>query len=230
MIDLCCQFGWLEFTGFISGNITRGATLARCAETENWPVYARTAYVQSCALLEELRKEQVQLIDSPLYDTQPDFDEEVAKIKQQQWMEANTESRYLLLSDALQLMYDKEILKSKLPARFFRYHNAHLWDRHILCFISVWLNEKKIWCDDWTLYVKRMASFVSEPDVAAKVINDVNIASRLVLTSSALYENGKMLETDLSGIVKERSAQLYQLNMVESEKDNDNVSYMWKTA
>lgn len=231
MVDLCCQFGWLEFTGFISGNITRGPLLAKCAETENWPAYARTAYVQSCALFEGLRKEQAQLIDLPLYDTQPDVDPEVNAIKQQQWIDANTETRYLFLADAVQVMYDKGLIKSKLPARFFRYHNAHLWDRHILCFVSIWLGEKKVWCDDWALYVKRMAGFVAEKEIAEKIVNDVNVAGRLVLTHSALHENCKMLEADLCVIMKERSVQLYPLDMVESEKEsNGNISYMWKAA
>lgn len=214
MIDLCCQLGWIEFTGFISANITRGKLLAQCAETPNWNVYARTAFVHSCALLEVLRKEQTQFIDMPLIDVQPDRDESVTKQKVAQWRESNVEIRYLYLADSLQLMYDQEIIKSRLPVKFFRYHHYHLWDRHITCFLLIWLNENKIWYDDWAFYAKRMAGFVDDDVIRDKICEEIIASQRWVLMMAALGENLKTVREDIMGVLEKRASEQYKFTYV----------------
>ena len=214
MIDLCCELGWVEFTGFISGNITRGNLLAECGRTPNWGEYAKTAFVQSCALLEVLRKEQAQFIDLPLFKSQDDLDEHVAEVRNANWAAANTEVRYMKLADALQLMYDQGFLKSKLPVKFFRYHNYHLWDRHLIAYVLMWLQENKIWFDDWVFYVKRLASFVADKDAAAKICEEAAGAQRWVLMHAALSENCKILKADLMGILEKRTIETYPLTFV----------------
>jgi hypothetical protein len=216
--------------GFISGNITRGAKLAACV-TPNWKAYSKTAYVQSCALLEGLCKETAQLIDTPFYESQVAVDEHVIPEIQKQWAQANTVARYLYLSDALQLMYDQGLLKKKLPAKFFRYHNYHLWDRHICCAAHVWLSEKNIWFDEWTLYTKKLTSFLADEKMAAKIIEDVNATLRLVLMKSAIEENAKIVEASIQEMYNEHNKEQYPMNIVENDKAaSSNVTNMFKAA
>ena len=230
LIDLCCMFGWLDMTGFISGNIVRGKKLASCV-TDNWGSYAKTAYVQSCALLEGLRADLSILMDSPLYDTQADVDEMVGDTKARQWAHANTVVRYLYLSDALQLMYDKGLLKSKLPAKFFRYHHYHLWDRHICCCLHLWISEKKSWFDDWAVYAKKLAAFVSDNEIAENIVKEVNTAQRLVLMNSAVEDNAKMLLDAIKDMEKLHNIEQYHMDIVEKEHTKSHtVAHMFKAA
>ena len=230
LIDLCCTFGWLDVTGFISGNITRGKKLASCVNY-NWGSYAKTAYVQSCALLDGMRADQAILIDSPVYDTQPDVDEFVTDTKAQQWFEANTVVRYLYLAEALQVMYDQGILKSKLPPKFFRYHNYHLWDRHITCALHVWISEKKIWFDDWALYAKKLASFVDDKEIADNLVNEVNTAQRLILMQRAVDENSRIIGDAISDMHKLHNIEQYNMDIVEKEHEKSaSVTNLFKTA
>ena len=229
-IDLCSRFGWLDMCGFISGNIIRGKKLASCV-TQNWKAYAKTAYVQACALLEGLKNDQAKLIDSPVYDTQGDVDEHVVVTKMKQWADANTVVRYLYLSDALQLMYEQGILKDKLPPKFFRYHHYHLWDRHICCFLHLWISEKNVWFDEWALYAKKLSEFVDDKDVAASIISEVNTAQRLVLMQKAVDENAKMLGLAIEDMHKLHNIEQYKMDIVEREEDSSAiVNHFFKAA
>ena len=230
-VDLCCKFGWLDMCGFISGNIVRGAKLAACV-TPNWDAYAKSAYVQACALLEGLCKDTAQLVDSPLYDSQAAVDEHVRPTIQKQWAQANTVVRYLYLSEALQIMYDMGLLKKKLPAKFFRYHNYHLWDRHICCATFVWMSEQKIWFDEWVIYAKKLASFVADECLAAKIVEDVNAAQRLVFMKSAADENARIIGEQIQSMYDEHNKEQYPMNIVDSEdgKKSANIRQMFKAA
>ncbi len=160
-----------------------------------------------------------------MFDTQPDVDETVNDTKAQQWLEANTVVRYLYLSDAVQLMYDQGLIKSKLPARFFRYHNYHLWDRHISCFLWIWKAEKKIWFDDWALYVKKFASFIAEEEIGKKLAHDVNNAQRLVLMKHSVEDNAKFLDDQIDALYKEHNKQEYEIDIAEAKNAEPGIVY-----
>jgi glycosyltransferase involved in cell wall biosynthesis len=66
LLELCSAFGWIEMTGFITGNLCRGSQFAKIAETPNWKKYAKSAFVQSAAILEALRDRPAAFVDIPL--------------------------------------------------------------------------------------------------------------------------------------------------------------------
>lgn len=173
LIDLCCQLGWLDMTGFISGNITRGGLLAKCAETPNWPLYAKSAYVHSCAIFETLLRHKAQFIDLPLVGTQ---EEQQSAQVLAQWAQERTAERYFYVAQALAAMMEKGIIKAKLPAKFFRYVNYHLWDRHLSYFAAGFVESGQAWDDSWAFHVKLLADMVSDEAVAESVRADVDAA------------------------------------------------------
>lgn len=212
MIDLCNTFGWIEFTGFNTGNIIRGPDLYRCAQTKHWNEYAKNAFVHSCALLEGLFNDQSQFIDLPLIRAQEDDNPELTK---EYWAKGNTQARYLYLIDALELMKSDGLIKGKLPAKFFRYHNYSLWDRHITTFISEWINNKKIWNADWVDCVVRMAEMVKEDDIANGIRTSVNEAIKCVDSIIESIDKGNTTEEELIKIYNRSNTAIYPFTFVE---------------
>ncbi len=90
LFDLANTFGWIEMTGFITGNITRGHLLAKAAESKHWPKYAKCSFVQSCALLEALRDRPCAFLDIPLITSQ---EMEQTEETMQNWKEQNIAGR-----------------------------------------------------------------------------------------------------------------------------------------
>ena len=128
-------------------------------------------------------------------------------------------------------MFDQGLLKSKLPVKFFRYHHYHLWDRHICCFLHLWISEKKIWFDDWALYVKKLASFIDDKAIAESIVNEVNIAQRLVILNKAMDDNSKIIFENIEDMHKLHNVELYNMDIVEQENEKSpNVTHLFKTA
>jgi len=206
LIDLCCQMGWLDMTGFISGYITRGEALARCAEVEHWGLYAKSAFVQSCALLDVLLVEQAQFIDIPLIDTQ----EETQTVEcSARWSAENIAARYFNVAEAIESMMARGLIKKKLPIKFFRYMNYHLWDRHLTYYISCWMHNGEIWHDEWAKHMESLASLIDDEDVAKRIREDVENSMCLVKAHAVLKVKEKTTETALKEIYERRSSSPY---------------------
>ncbi len=141
LLGLCNTFGWLEMTGFITGNITRGDALRECAESPHWKRYAKSSFVQSCALLEVLKDSPAALWDVPLVSTQ---NEKQTQACVDRWEADKIGERYLWIVDALDLMFDEGILTKKLKRAFFRYQNLTFFDRHIVYFTFDYVQNKVI--------------------------------------------------------------------------------------
>lgn len=170
LIDLCRNFGWIDMTGFITGNICRGPLLAKCAETPRWKEYAKNAFVQSCALLEGLQHEQAAFLDLPLIDTQhKDQTEETIK----RWSTNLIAARYQFLSTALERMYEDGVLKDKMPPKFFRYLSYHLWDRFLSYMTNDYVDRMQMWSDDAWANVLRFTNFCDDEEVVKNVQRDI---------------------------------------------------------
>lgn len=205
LFDLACSIGWLEMTGFITGNVTRGTWLAKCAESHNWDIYAESAYVQSCVLLETLRDEQAQFIDLPLIDTQePQQSAQVLA----QWQQERTAERYLYLDKALQSMMAQGILPAKLPAKFFRYVNYHLWDRHITYFLAA-VQAGAIWAPQWIARVKALADMLDDKTLAKGVNDALDQAVSLAHQRTDAARNLAMAESLMAAMHEKHNAAIY---------------------
>lgn len=197
LINLCGSLGWIEMTGFITGNITRGHLLAKAAETPNWKVYAKSAYVQSCALLELLKDSPCAFYDKYLVDTQ---DKEMTQTTGERWATMDISTRYLWIVDAIDVMFENGILTDKLPSKFFRYLNVNMWDRFIYFYINDFLDSKALWTEDTWGRVARFARFLDDEDEAKAVMRDVEAARGLATLALYMEANVQGIRTELTSL------------------------------
>lgn len=177
LLDLCRNFGWIDMTGFITGNITRGDWLHKASETPRWKEYARNSFVQSCALLECLKDEPAVFLDLPLIDTQ---NRDMTQDTINRWAKNRIAARYQYLSLAVERMFDDGILTAKLPAKFFRYLSYHMWDRFLTYMPSDYIDKGQMWSEDSWGNVARFAQFIEEEDIAKRIVQDVEAARGLI--------------------------------------------------
>lgn len=210
-IDLCKNIGWLEITGFITGNICRGKRLAHAAETPRWKEYAKSAFVHSLALLEELYHDQAMFLDIPCVQTQAAQQTEECIKK---WIEFNIAARYLFIATGIERMYEDEILTEKLPQKFFRYQGFHLWDRFITNFAADYLNHNQLWIEDSWANVARYAKFLDDPEIAASLEQDVEVMRGMIGVHFYMQKNLEGLRSEIEQIAIRRGESLYPYSYV----------------
>lgn len=214
LYDLCCTFGWIDMTGFLTGNVTRGHWLAKAAETRYWNSYAKSAFVQSCAILEALKDQPAAFLDIPLVRTQ-DRSEEQKQAGVAQWIAGNTGERYVYVIDAIELMFENGILTKKLPAKFFRYINYHLWDRFIVDYTQCYAGSKALWPDDVWGRVSRFARFLADENLALQIMKDAEETRALATLSLYLQKNQELLHNQLVDLATKHSAAIYPYQFME---------------
>lgn len=126
LLELCSTFGWLDMTGFITGNIVKTYKLVSAVNSPHWGKWSKNAFPQSCALLEALHDSKAMFIDLPMIDSQ-----EKALDDYKRWEQNQTATRYFYVDEALQDMADRGVITLPLDNVFFRYHSYFLWDRLI---------------------------------------------------------------------------------------------------
>ena len=206
LFDLCNTFGWIDMTGFITGNITRSEKLRQAAELPSWDLYAQTAFVQSCALLEVLKDDISILVDSCIIDTQDNSESEDTR---KRWIEDNIAGRYMLLCYALEDMYNREVFKVKMRPAFFRYLDFHLWDRFFGGFLTDYINDGVLRPDsEWDLIAK-LTPFISDDKVAKGVMDDIEKSKGLIRLHAYLQTNLNGLKEQLIEILNSRCDKHY---------------------
>ncbi len=127
LIDLCNAIGWLDMTGFITGNIVRTKHWRTAAALPTWDLYAKNAFAHACALLEVLHDQEAAFFDWPVVRTQePAVTEETMA----RWNQFNVGLRYHYIDEAFVSMRNRGIIGTLKP-KFFRYLSYYLWDRFI---------------------------------------------------------------------------------------------------
>jgi len=211
LFDLCNTFGWIEMTGFITGNITRGELLWKASFSDHWKQYAKCAFVQSCALLEVLHDRPSEFIDIPLITSQ---EKDQTDATMQTWKDQNIAGRYLYVVDALELMYEHGIMTKKCDKKFFRYLVYHLWDRFLTNFLLDYLNHKALWSDEAWSRVQRFIPFIADKDEAQKLAADITAARGMAMLALYLGQNLDGLHDELKSIFTRRNDAVYPYTFV----------------
>ena len=158
LLNLCCSFGFLEMTGFMTGNITKAEKLKAACDTENWGVYAHSAFAHSLALLEVLAECEAALIDVPMIRAAAENPDTVER-----WKIEKTTSRYIYIVEGLMLLRDAGIVPEKLPEMFFRYLNGALIKRLMNDFLARTFNpECPVPDQEWKCF-EELIRFIEEP-------------------------------------------------------------------
>lgn len=216
LLDLCCAYGWTDMTGFLSGNVTRGDWLAKASESPNWRTYSKSAFVQSCSLLETLRHEPCAFVDIPLIRTQTRTPEEEAA-GTAQWAAGNTSERYLYLADALEVMFEQGILDTKLPNKFFRYLNYHLWDRFFIGYINDYNQYQGLWTDELWGRVSRLAKFLADEEMAKSILQEAEMVRGLATLCIYQKKNHALLHNQIVDIGLRHNGPFYPYTFIEAD-------------
>lgn len=200
LLNLCKQFGWIEMTGFITGNIVATQPLLKATKLPNHRqrLYARTAFWQSCALLEVFCNEQAALLDIPLIDSQ---NREQTQQTLDNWKEGNIGERYYYLADALEMMFDDGVIKEKLPKEFFRYIEYHLWNRFLTGFVSEHISTGAIFHDRLWASLCKLPMFLEDEALAAELSTDINYARQMTQLSAYLQQQASAVQEELQGLL-----------------------------
>jgi glycosyltransferase involved in cell wall biosynthesis len=206
MLDLCNTFGWIEMTGFITCNVVRSQQLVKAFDTPRWRTYAKSAFAQSCVLLEQLRDEPCAFMDIPLVESQ---DAEQTAETGERWKADHIGERYLLIADALEVMYEDGILTKKVKPAFFRYLIYGMWDRFLTSFIVDYLDHQYLWTDAaWHRTIK-MASFVTPAEEADRIIRDIEAARGLSTLHNYLAKELNGIADELRRIFERHNTAIY---------------------
>lgn len=208
---LCNNFGWIEMTGYITGNIVRSERLLEAVKTRFWRFYAKTAFVQSCILLETLRDAPSAFLDLPLVGSQ---DRGQTDDTGQRWAEGNISGRYLYVADALELMYEEGILKQRVRREFFRYLNLHLWNRYIAYWTNDYLTQGTIMDDEVWSKVSKLATFLDDVEEAKRVINETEAARSMIRLCHYLKSNQAGIEQELRNLLDRTNEDVYPFTFV----------------
>jgi abequosyltransferase len=186
LLDLCCNYGFLDTTGFISGNIVRAAKLKEAYATKNWEVYAHSAFSHSLAMLEVLAHSEATLIDIPMIRSAQETPEVIER-----WKLEQTTARYIYVVEGLMLLRDAGIIPDKLPETFFRYLNGSLIKRMMNDYLARTFNpETPVTEHEWKCF-EEIIRFIDEPrgSILMEWFKRVKAAciERLPIILTALY-------------------------------------------
>lgn len=208
---LANNFGWVEMTGFITGNIIRSERLLEATRTRFWRPYAKTAFVQSCILLEALKDAPSAFLDLPLVGTQ---DKEQTVETGQRWADGNISGRYLYLADALELMYEEGILTQRVRKEFFRYLNFHLWNRYTAYWVNDYLTQGTIMDDELWSKVSKLATFLDDVEEAKAIISEIHAARQMIMLCQALKSNQEGIRNELQTLLERQNQDVYPFTFV----------------
>ena len=212
LFDMCCNFGWIEFTGFITGNITRGPLLHVAGSSRLWPHYAQTAFAQSCALLEVLQDKEAVFLDVPLVRSQENAQSAETV---ERWAKDQIAVRYTYLSDALMVMYNEGVLTKRVPKKFFRYLVYHLWDRFLTFMVQDYVERRQLWpVESWTR-VRRFGEFLADEKEKEAVFADVDTCQGLLIAHAMGQQAIDSMVNRAFAIAQARNVEVYPYGYVE---------------
>lgn len=197
LLALCNNFGWLDMTGFITCNVVRGDRLREAAESPRWKKYAKSAFVQSCALLEVLKDSQASLMDVPLVATQSETQTQESIDR---WAVDKIGERYMLVADCIEQMFEDGVLTNKLKRAFFRYQHYHLWDRHITYFIDDYLTKGFLRPASHWHSQARLGQFVESDEFGVALETEIDGVRGMLMLHAYMSSNLQGVKEEIEGL------------------------------
>jgi glycosyltransferase involved in cell wall biosynthesis len=124
VFQLSNAIGFIDFTGFISGNVTRSDGLKAAVASEDWEIYEKSSYPQSLALMDVLAGRPAMMLELGMVETgTPDG------AVGEQWLKQDTCWKYLYVADGLRQLVNRGVIPGKVNENFFRYLEGSLISR-----------------------------------------------------------------------------------------------------
>lgn len=206
LLQLCNIFGWLDMTGFITCNVVRADKLRAAAQSPRWDKYAKSAFVQSCSLLEVLRDSQAAFMDMPLVATQAETQTQESVDR---WTADKIGERYMLLADCMDAMYADGVLTDRLRFAFFRYQNYHLWDRHVTYFVDDYLRVGMIRPPEHWSSQSRLAQFVGDEAEGVNLAQQIEGVRSMLILHAYLSSNLEGVRQEIQGLAEKFGESVY---------------------
>lgn len=140
LLDLCQGFGFVEMTGFISGNIAKTDKLQAVLNSDDFEIYKDASYSQSLTLLDAFGSCKAAFINAPIIDLQ---DRNQTEESGQRWLNEQVSRRYVNIADGLAVMREKGKIPKELNADFFRYLTGNLFGKIMYNFYEFSLHSNK---------------------------------------------------------------------------------------
>lgn len=205
LLDMCNSLGWIELTGFITGNIARGKRLWHAAQTPRWNRYAKSSFVQSAALLEEFAHDQCALFDVACVEPQRD-DNGMSPDTMEKWREQNIDVRYQFAAECIEAMFEDGILTQPLETKFFRYLSYDLPGRFLSHFAADYINQGIVYDDLTWSRIEKLGLFLRDKEDARKLHEDCTAIRDLTILHSSLKTNLDTMLQRLAQIAQRRNA------------------------
>lgn len=165
VLNICKSIGWLDTTGFISGNIAKSDKFRETVSTPNYPLFATSSYPQSLGILEVMADSPAMLIELGCVAS-GSMDNSVGE----QWKAADTCWKYLYVGDGLRALADQGKIPAKFPEVFFRYLDENLFSRLMRDFNALAVtNPTRLKPSDWDT-LENLANMV-EGDRGCEISN-----------------------------------------------------------
>lgn len=169
LTDLCSGFGFIEMTGFISGNICRTKPLQAVLNGSDMSVYQTSSFMQSCVILDAFGNSPSCFMNTPVIDNQ---EREQTIESCTRWQGENIQLNYALVANGLDLLRQNGKLSDTLPADFFRYLTGNLIGKSLYNFHAhAEVTKDFIPAEYWNA-MEVMASFLDDEGKTLKVIAD----------------------------------------------------------
>ena len=126
LLELCSGFGFIEMTGFISGNIFKTKPLQEVLNSDDCKIYQKSAFFHSLAIMDALADQNAAFINAPIIDLQDRVQTQETCIR---WAEAGTSLNYTYTGEGIERLIHKKRIPEVLPDDFFRYLSVNLFTK-----------------------------------------------------------------------------------------------------
>lgn len=164
-LDLCSAFGFVEMTGFISGNICKTDKLHEVLKHDEQ--YKAASYYQSLVILDALADSKAAFINAPIVDLQERIQTNETCAR---WYKEDVPLHYVDIGDGLVFMRDKGRIPAKLSKDFFRYLDGNMFAKVLFNFYDHSVRQKSYIEQTYWDKVDKMVSFLEDGEKVEKII------------------------------------------------------------
>lgn len=125
-LELCEGFGFVDMTGFISGNICKSAGIHQVLNSHECNEYKKSSYFQSLVIMDAFSDSRAAFMNMPIIDLQDRVQSYETSVR---WEAEKTPLRYIYTADGLNILKDKGRIPEKLSGDFFRYLEGNLFTK-----------------------------------------------------------------------------------------------------
>ena len=129
--QLSNSLGFIDLTGFISGNVMNIEKMQAVVNSADWDTYKTSSYPQSLAIMDATAHNPAMMLELGCIDGGIP-DDGIG----QQWLKEDTCWKYLYIADGLRRLHEKGTLPEKVSETFFRYLEGSLIHRLVDAFNS----------------------------------------------------------------------------------------------